>query len=81
MPLALTDPGRMTFFQLSKEERLMNTIVSPTRHMAELTKLKCHDEGFHACDVVAVEELGVWDLVFPRHSKDFSEACGTVPAS
>ena len=59
----------------------MYTIVSHTHHMAGPTKLRCHDDGFHACDIVVAGELGVWDLVFPRHSKGLSEACGTVPAS
>lgn len=44
------------------------------RHMAGPTKLRCHDDGFHACDVAVGEDLGVWDLVFPRDSTDLSEA-------
>lgn len=44
----------------------MGIYISYTRHEAGPTKLKCYDDGPHACDVEAVEGLGVWDLVLPQ---------------
>lgn len=74
VPLALTTPGPTILFQQFKRESLGDTIVSDTRHMAGPTKLRNHDDGLHACDVAVGEDLGVWDLVFPRDSTDLSEA-------
>ena len=45
----------------------MHTLAGPTR-------LRCHDDGFHTCDVAAAEDLGVWDLVFPFDFTNLSEA-------
>ena len=48
------------------KRRALGIYISHTRHVAGPTQLRCYDDGPHACDVEAVEGLGVWDFVFPQ---------------
>lgn len=64
VPVALATPESTTLFQLSKEESLVNVVISHTPHIAGPSKLRCLDVGLYVCDVAAVESC-VWDLVFP----------------
>lgn len=73
VPVALATPESTTLFQLSKEESLVNMVISYTPHMAGPSKLICHDVGLCLCDVAAVENL-VWNLVFPCDSTNHLEA-------